>query len=573
MKNPRRSLILLLKGLLLALAVATGSGCFFGDDGAASGGGGSWDDFPNPSANQCGDITPDQMKKADALMAGANPKLSQETEFFLGDSATDWDAAKRRQLPALKNQYASAVKAAPNHCGAIFAHGVATATSVIANAKLDSLVESAEKTGGDFDGMEGLAKVGRDGGAGALFKLRRGLQSVDKGTFTLAREVIETVLLPSLDTAITALDKVTKNPDFEFYLVVDGDSVRIDHSEVSPILGGLKVLKAALFIVVGYEWQPEPDEELPFAQVLSEMDDGDLDSLSLEQRNALDHYTSLFKSGSMFSRIRAGYEAKVASIPDLLLQAVGHAQDGLAHGIALSKKPGSQKYKPYLIGTGEDADVDPVDLQRGIDMLELTKKYLRGVVPIAYNNGRDTLKVDFPKLFRINGLQGKLPYFRFLPYENWNDEVMAGIDTVRDTTGEILSIDTLYEVRGPIQFTDAAGDSTLEWPELSRSGRPLAEDLTGRILFPDPTFGGVFPGLTNENIFSVMDKLMEEDGVNQKCDDNGENCKVFLGNSPSDLDRIAEYFESLSNLGGGVGIAGNGGGAIIPLGGSGRPPQ
>lgn len=570
MKNLHRSPKFLLKCLLLALAVAMGSGCFFGDDGAANGGGGSWDDFPNPSANQCGDITPDQMKKADALMAVANPKLSQETEFFLGDSAADWDAAKQRKLPDLRNQYATAVKAAPNHCGAIFAHGVTTATSVIANAKLDSLVESAGKTGGDFGGMEGLAKVGADGGAGALFKLRRGLQGVDKGTFTLAREVIETVLLPSLDTAITALEKVGKNPDFEFYLVVDGDSVRIDRSEVSPILGGLKVLKAALYIVVGYEWQPEADEELPFARALSEMDGEDFDSLTLEQRNALDHYTGLFKSGSMFSRIRAGYEAKVASIPDLLLQAVGHVQDGLAHGIALSKRPGSQKYKPYLIGTGEDADVDPADLQRGIDMLELTRKYLRGVVPIAYNNGRDTLKVDFPKLFRINGLQGLLPHFRFLPYEKWNDTIQVRFDTVL-TWDDSIRIDTLVEIRGPIQFTDAAGDSTLETPELF-TGIDSLPELTGKITFPDPTFGGVFPGLTNANFWIVLDKLSQESPDNKKdCDAMTGDCKITLRPNPSDLDRLEEFFGNLPD--GAAGFGGDGGGVIVPLDSSGRTPQ
>ena len=61
--------------LVMSLAASLGAGCFFGGEGGNKEGG-SWDDFPNPAANTCGDITPAQMKRADSLMKLSDPGLA-----------------------------------------------------------------------------------------------------------------------------------------------------------------------------------------------------------------------------------------------------------------------------------------------------------------------------------------------------------------------------------------------------------------------------------------------------------------------------------------------------------------
>lgn len=515
--------------LLMALAMALGAGCFF-EGPSSNKDGGTWDDFPNPKMNQCGDITPAQMGRADTLVFAAGPKLEVEANFFLSDSVARWTQVARRDLPGLQSRYAGALAAAPNHCGALFGHALTTALSVVSDKRLDSLVREADEAG-DFGGMAGIAQVPPDGAAPALFKLRRGMAATEKSLITLAREVGETVLLPRLDTAIAELERVSANPDFRFDLGYSGRPRRLDRGEVAPLLGGLKVLKAALFVIVGYQWQAEADETYPHARVLKAIKEADLDSLTAEQVAALDHYTGLAKQGSAFTRIRTGWEERIASIPTLLLESVGHAQAGLAYGLEQAEKNLDQSRDPYTVGTGENADVDPADIRKAIDHLERTRKYLRGEVAVSYNKGADTLRVDFPKLFRINGLQGLLPHFAFHPYPEWNDTVVSEFGT---------------RALGPVYFTNAAGVKTLEGYELEHYSEDLSL-LTDRVQFPDPTFGGIFPGLTNQNIWPTLKSLTSQ-GFQPKSDCGGgveSPCDGTLPDNPSDLDILDYYLGGL----------------------------
>ena len=265
------------------------------------------------------------------------------------------------------------------------------------------------------------------------------------------------------------------------------------------------------------------------------MNADDLDSLTLEQKQALDRYTNLFERGSLFTHIRTGWAARTASIPDLLLQAVTHLQAGLEYGITQADSGLDQSNDPYRVGKTENSDVDPAELRTAIERLEPIKKYLRGEVPVTYAKGKTTLRINFPKLFKLNGFQGLLPYFRFYPYPEWNDSLAADI-THPDP-----------REKGPFYFTNADSAFTLAGVDLVDFADNIP-GLTGKVIFPDPTLGGIFPDLTNQNFWQKVDSLnLIQSRVPNSCDENYssdmvgplEPCK--LPTSPSDLDLLVYY--------------------------------
>jgi hypothetical protein len=530
--------------LLAALACAAlfGACLFQSKDKVANRDGGGWDDFPNADENLCGDVTQDQMTAADSLVAKARPYLDGEAAFVGSDSGQDWSKLKRRDVDSMDAYYTRALDVAPNHCGALFGKSIVTAYAIAQNQAFDSLVDEVQGTDGGRSYE--LGKLTAEGAAPALLDMQRGLATAPKSALTMAQDVSESVLLPKLDSAIKALETIAAHPAFRFRIDQGEKTWRLDRDEVEPILATLKIAKALAILVAGYAWRTETDESYPYLKTLMHLNLADLDSLKPEQKDALDHYTALLQRGSTFTRIRAGWAERVASIPDLLNQAVEHVQTGLAYGISKSDKPIDKKtdpgVDPYIIGTGENADVDPADLRTAIDRLELVKKYLKGEVPMTYSKGTASLRINFPKLFRIDGLQGLLPYFTFYPYPEWNDSLPADAGHPDPRP------------KGPFYFTDASGVKLMESAELDGYADDLS-GLTGKVIFPDPTMGGIFPDLTNQNIWSKVESLRGlHSRVPDACTSNEppldpnfpepavtEPCRMPV--SPSDLDVIVYY--------------------------------
>jgi hypothetical protein len=533
--------------LAQALIVLAFCGCIFQEKERTAGNrGGGWEDFPN--ANLCGDLTSAQRAKADSLVQSAKPRLDGEADFLSSDTAEAWSRLKRRDVDSLGDIYSQAVEIAPNHCGALFGKAIVTAYSVIEDPVLDSLVREAE--GSDLGGAGVLAKLSAQEAGPTLLDVRRGLASADKSLLTLTQELSEQVLLPKLDSAILGLERVVGNPEFRFRIGTGdtAEDLTFDRGEAAPLLATLKIAKALVILVAGYEWRVEFDESYPHFKTLRDLQADDLDSLTPDQKAALDHYTGLLRSGSAFTHIRAGWAERTASIPSLLDQAVGHVQAGLEYGILQEQKKLDQSRDPYRVGTDEGADIDPADLRDAIDRLERVKKYLRGEVLLSWARNSETLRIDFPKVFRINGIQGLLPYFRFRPYAEWNDN-LPDHDSL--DSGDPDFPEESRPLKVPIYFTNAAGDSTLDVLDMESYEGDLG-GLTGKIVLPDPTMGGVFPDLTNDNFWIKAQALGNVDSrVPSNC-----NADVFYADSPegcrlpvqaSDLD-ILVYFLGMGIL-------------------------
>ncbi|MDQ3000739.1 MAG: hypothetical protein M3Y08_05715 [Fibrobacterota bacterium] len=145
----------------------------------------------------------------------------------------------------------------------------------------------------------------------------------------------------------------------------------------------------------------------------------------------------------------------------------------------------------------------------------------------------------------MDRFQQFLSYFRFHPYAKWNDTLPEN---------DLRPMRT----RGPIVFTNAVGDSIFEIADANYYADDLS-GLAGKIVFPDPTMGGIFPDLTNANFWPTVQSLRTvESRVNLGCGGPGfydefsktwiEADKCRMPVLPSDLDILMDYLVSFIPL-------------------------
>ena len=439
------------------------SGCIFGGEKEP-------DTLPitNPvQVSACTDLSPSIQKTADSLVELATVKMTSDMEYVFSDSVQSWDESKERSSKKALALFDQALEIAPGHCGAKFGRAVASTMMLNQDSKLDAFVKKMDAAGNTGYSTTNYAnnritgaslfKLSPDQAAPVLLKLSANIKKVDYPTVTDFQSLAEGSLLPKLDSTIAALEAVMNFDNFSFeFTNKEGQIYQLDQGDIGPVLAALKIAKAFLTIAVGYQWEISTSGKYDWFDSISTIHRDDFDHLRPGQRAALDQYTGLIKFGSAFSKIKPLWRARVNNIPNLLLSAVNDAQKGLKYSIAEATNPNSQDNDIYIVGTGDDADVDPADLQRLSDLLERTKKYLTGEVPLSYNKGKDVLKVNFPKLFQMDGVQSYLPYFEFARYEQWNDPI--GGDTTWST---YFGWETEKEVKNILGY-DATNDYRIQ---------------------------------------------------------------------------------------------------------------
>lgn len=622
-----------------------------------------------PTAH-CADLKPAQQKTGDSLVSLAQTLQAGDVEMIASIQEGQWEGVNESRANQAIALYDQALQAAPGHCAALFGRAIARAGILLQDRSVNEAVgqtlqkRSASEPVSDLP-LAQAYKADRDEAAPLILRVASGLAGADKPYITEQQERLSTEVLPQLDTVIAALNAVMANGDFSFtYTRPDGDLIEIDGGEVGPMLGGLKVARAVLLLICGYQWEIAKDGSYAWMDRLSDLSQDDFSHLTPSQRGDMDHLTGFFKVGNAFTRVKPDWKAAVQGIPSLLLEAVENTQAGLRYALAEADHPEMQVHDLYRVGMTESDDVDPKDVSGMIDALERTKKYLKGDVTLSYNKGTHTIRVNFPRIFAWDGFQNFLPFHTVRPYEQWFTplastdpgyeqdwslsigdhsaafrKIMLGVGlpssdaigiktaangnlhlvlsqefngwftarysgpdivlaeltpgadaceykyvktsgrvrirpdifgdentfvgtedkgqgtvllghTCRVTDGipEYLS----YEITSPASpffYTDAAGAKTLEIEEAETVAAELGiAALTGKIVFKDPTFGGVFPDLNNDNIWSTIQTL-EYSGarINEHCDENGV-CTQEIPNNPSDLDVWAHYLFWVDNV-------------------------
>lgn len=648
------------------------TGCVIGD--------GSGEVVPAPGPNpiptaHCAELNPAQQKTGDSLVALAQKLQAGDVEMIVSIKDKDWQGVNEVGANQAIALYDQALQAAPGHCAALFGRALARGGLLLQDKAVNEVVAQALPKASAPEKAAALPvaqayKSDRDQAAPLILRIASGLSNVNKPFISAQQERLATEVLPQLDSVIASLNAVMVNKDFSFtYTRKDGSLIEVDAGEVGPVLGGLKVARAVLLLICGYQWEIAKDDSYAWMDRLGNMGRDDFAHLSAAQRSDLDHLTGFFQVGNAFTRVKPEWKAAIQGIPNLLLEAVENTQAGLTYALSESGHPEKQLHDLYRVGTGEGDDVDPKDVAGMIDALERTKKYLKGEVALSYHHGTHTLRLDFPKIFAWDGLQNFLPRFTVRPYEQWfvplaatdssyeqrwgvadgisgglfsgeafrkvmeivdlptgdaiglktaangnlqvtlsedfngwfknsyhgtdmvlaeltpgaspcefhyvktsgrvrvRPDIFAGADTyvntddkgagtvalggtcrVIDGKAEYLVEENTTKAR-PFYFTDAAGAKTLELDEVEGVVSDLGmAGLTGKIVFKDPTFGGVFPDLNNDNIWSTMQSLDYSGArIDEHCNADGV-CTEEIPNNPSDLDVWAHYLFWVDNI-------------------------
>lgn len=330
-------------------------------------------------------------------------------------ASSNFDSAKVVSA-STKAQFAQILAKYPSNCGAQLGYAVTIIADLVNNQQINNLYNTA--TGDD---PTSLLNIDPESYSKILMKTNALAKSSDQALVTeQVQSIIATGILPAVDSAIILLRNIVNTEGFAFTFTVNGRTVELDNGELAPALGVLQYAKAYLTAIASINMDASLDNSYNWALTLASMETSDFDSLSTDQRAAFDHVTGLLSANSPFTTVRSEWKENWTKIPSLLDSAISDVQVGLKYGIEEFNDPdNTQANDVYVVGTDEDADVSPANLELAIDSLETIKSYLRGPVKIAITDSI-SITVNLSKYFTItDGFQDFLPYYKLTDYSTW----------------------------------------------------------------------------------------------------------------------------------------------------------
>jgi hypothetical protein len=506
------------------------------------------------------------------------------TSILQALASNNFEGAKSASA-STKADFATLLSKYPSNCGAQLGYAVAIVADLVNNQQINSLYNTV-----NGDNPATLLNIDPESYTKVLMKTNALAKSSDQTLVTeQIQSIIATGILPAIDSAIIYFRNVVNTEGFTFTFTADNRTWELDKGEFAPALGVLQFAKAYLTAIASINIDASMDNSYNWALTLASMSESDFSNLSSDQKAALDHVTSLLSSKSPFTTVRDGWESYWTNIPNLLDSAISDVQAGLTYGIEESEDPNNtQANDVYIVGTEEDADVSPADLQLAIDSMETIKSYLHKPVTIAITDSI-SIKVDLSKYFTItDGFQDFLPYYKLTDYSTWltppaetmvwetelnwdldgsaaaneiaavaasvygakvdyvwgynslyvdllTDDydyitVQVNLDGCQYTLDDDATIHTLsttscvdtagyaeyqnFNVTIPdvLIFTDKQGNETIHAYKLALPKNEAGDswtisDMKDLIIFPDPTFHGIFPDMTQDSIWNLIENL------------------------------------------------------------------
>lgn len=322
------------------------------------------------------------------------------------------------------------------------------------------------------------------------------------------QNLLESKLMPTVDSAILYLDKCWNTPNFAYHFAVhingETDSLTIGRADVGFALAGLRTARAYFTWLLSQNVDCDFNGSYAWLDTLGNMDDS-LGPQTSAQTEAFQNLKSLLTPGSSFYTVRSTHAAKVNSLPaelvsiSELIKAAGiysvqHqlvAHDGLVRLDQSEYNDLSQvmdSVKIYLSGMHTYTQEAHVEYEYTYDS---TCTYGTGANAYSYTCGRET-EVQYPG-FTITANVAKLitqpDHKVFLPKFTWNN-----------------SPD--WATEGPFSLTK--GSTSTSVMALSDMDIQGPTDLVDYIEWADPTFGGVFAFKNSAEVLSQLEAMDEK---------------------------------------------------------------
>lgn len=275
---------------------------------------------------------------------------------------------------------------------------------------------------------------------------------------------IEDVFMPQINTSILYMRNVIANEDFNVEIESDMGIRQIDLSEFGLYEGFLYLAKAILTAIASPNLEADNNGSYSWIESINNINSSDLSS---REEQAFKFALSTMGVNGSFGKIRTKWKEEWKSIPIYLDSALVFMKKGYSFSLI----DDDQENDLFIVGN-YDADLTPNEVRQSISSINEYREKLKNTFTYEYGYGK-TIAVNITKLFRItDGIADYLPYY---------------------TCSNSSDFSTFY-------FTDATGKKTASLADF-KDHRYSLYQASKIIIFPDPTFGGVFPGATNEKIW------------------------------------------------------------------------
>ncbi len=354
--------------------------------------------------------------KIEACKETTDIKASQQLELAKQDIQELYKALYNRNLDkaqsvsaAVKNEFKNVLTAFPDNCEAQLGYGLATATDIINNELFKKLID-------DLDSESGYSIFEMDPEDAANVMLKASVSAKQENQKVITAQIQEAFAsaIPSIDSAIIYLRNVVSNEDFTVLLDVDGKTFELDKGEFAPATGALFIAKSIATAVASLNIDASLNKSYAWIDTLQNSE------LEFKDNPALKHVISLLESDSPFSTVYSDWKSSYKNIPNLLDSAISYVQLGLQYGIKEAASGiATQKHDPYVVGSGEEADVSVQNFQTAIDSLESLKNALHGNIKFDIDE-KHSVVVNLGNFFNItDGFQDYLPYHKMVDPEDW----------------------------------------------------------------------------------------------------------------------------------------------------------
>lgn len=329
------------------------------------------------------------------------------------------------------------------------------------------------------------------------------------------QDTLEKVLLPIIDQGIGFLTDISNSGSFSVTIELDEDTIEVDMTEARILLAGLQALKVYVTSFIAYDLDFDKDGSYEYLNS---------DSLTAEIGNKLIALMDPVNSG--FLKVRSSQKQSLLDAnPALVIAAANNVKLALDYCKA-ETDPQSNDIIP-----NDDPDFDSV-YNDALDVIDSIKGLMTGPTTVTVKD--TTIRVDYSHTFNIPDLKAMLPYYQIVDYSLWHSSPYhtTYIDSYQVYMGGywdanlqqyIYNYQMRYDTNEtifPVNFQNAGGATLVngakgmdELDSLMNVNAMQIRDLSSKIIFKDPTFHGVLPGMTNDALWSVIQKVDEENSV------------------------------------------------------------
>ena len=401
-------------------------------------------------AKSCDDVLDETGMLAIELVHAKSAKLF--------DTFADEDMDGARALAAeVKPMYKKILDKYPKACGAQVGYAFASIGDLGNNENLRLIWD-------DYYGSfrHGVSDVSE------FVDIVTALSSEEKSFTKKVQDALTEEVLPALDSSIALMQNVMAQKNYTLR-ISDGSTIReLDNSEFGLALGGLFAAKAAVAIATSMDLEVSYDGGYSWMNHVEDLRVND-EPLTRAQTKSVKAIVSLLGAKGTFTTVIKGKEDLWKSVPSLIDSAITEARASFLYSLDEVDKKGSQEYDVYVVGDGYNADISVDDVDEIIDALDTALKVARGPYEVKIQG--EKLVFDARKYFEnTKGIEAFLPYYEFADESDFST----------------------------FHFTDADGNKTADLLDFVDSGRDFIKDAEGKVVFPDPTFGGVFPEFTTQ---------------------------------------------------------------------------